>query len=209
MKVVKPPAASARDPVPNPSQSVRPGSLKCTCGSIPPGKRCSPRAVDLLAASASTTPTAAMTPSETATSARVHLPGVTTSAPRTISRGRTPQMTLSSTRAVPCANRPTPNCDEIERRLEAERKLCEVLADHEPLLEAVPREPGRVEQPGRFRGRTDQRVVVGAHLVEAPHRVAHARARRAPAAAAPRGGRARSSVCSRPPNSIPSPSRWK
>ena len=41
---VKPPAASAALPVSSPSQCVRPGSLKCTCGSSPPGNTCSPRA---------------------------------------------------------------------------------------------------------------------------------------------------------------------
>ena len=39
---VKPPAASAAVPVSRPSQCVRPGSLKCTCGSRPPGKTCRP-----------------------------------------------------------------------------------------------------------------------------------------------------------------------
>ena len=41
---VKPPAASAALPVVSPSQCVRPGSLKCTCGSSPPGRTCRPRA---------------------------------------------------------------------------------------------------------------------------------------------------------------------
>jgi hypothetical protein len=37
--VVVPPAAQAREPVAMPSQSARPGSLKCTCASITPGER--------------------------------------------------------------------------------------------------------------------------------------------------------------------------
>ena len=44
MQAVAPPAASARVPVAQPSQSVRPGSLKCTCASITPGRRWSERA---------------------------------------------------------------------------------------------------------------------------------------------------------------------
>ena len=41
-KHVPPPAANAAEPVAMPSHSVRPGSLKCTCGSITPGKMCRP-----------------------------------------------------------------------------------------------------------------------------------------------------------------------
>ena len=41
---VPPPAASARLPVAAPSQSVRPGSLKCRWTSIRPGRMVSPRA---------------------------------------------------------------------------------------------------------------------------------------------------------------------
>ena len=41
---VKPPAASAALPVASPSQSVRPGSLKWTCGSSAAGKTCRPPA---------------------------------------------------------------------------------------------------------------------------------------------------------------------
>ena len=49
---VKPPAASAALPVSRPSQWVRPGSLKCTCGSRPPGSTCRPTGVELLATAA-------------------------------------------------------------------------------------------------------------------------------------------------------------
>ena len=38
---VPPPAANAREPVSKPSQSLRPGSLKCTWESITPGNTCS------------------------------------------------------------------------------------------------------------------------------------------------------------------------
>src|SRR3954451_19883583 len=44
MQAVAPPAASARVPVDQPSQPVRPGSLKCTCASITPGRMWSQRA---------------------------------------------------------------------------------------------------------------------------------------------------------------------
>ena len=44
MQAVAPPAASAAVPVAQPSQSVRPGSLKCTWASIAPGSTCRPRA---------------------------------------------------------------------------------------------------------------------------------------------------------------------
>ena len=43
-QAVAPPAASAAVPVAQPSQSARPGSLKCTWASIAPGSTCSPRA---------------------------------------------------------------------------------------------------------------------------------------------------------------------
>ena len=50
--VVVPPAAAAREPVANPSQSVRPGSLKWTCESITPGKIDSFVAVDFFTCAA-------------------------------------------------------------------------------------------------------------------------------------------------------------
>ena len=43
-KVVVPPAAHAREPVSMPSQSARPGSLKCTCASMTPGSASQPPA---------------------------------------------------------------------------------------------------------------------------------------------------------------------
>ena len=45
---VTPPTASAAVPVAMPSHSVRPGSLRCTCGSTPPGSTCRPGRVDRL-----------------------------------------------------------------------------------------------------------------------------------------------------------------
>ena len=69
---VKPPAASARVPLPQPSQAARPGSLKCTCASIRPGRMSRPRASMTSCASSPSTPgssRAAITPSATARSA--------------------------------------------------------------------------------------------------------------------------------------------
>ena len=53
---VKPPAASARVPLPQPSQAARPGSLKCTCASISPGRTSSPRASMISRASSPSVP---------------------------------------------------------------------------------------------------------------------------------------------------------
>src|SRR3954451_24982993 len=66
MHAVAPPAASARVPVAQPSQSVRPGSLKCTWASITPGSRCSERAS--ISARAGPDANAAIAPSAIATS---------------------------------------------------------------------------------------------------------------------------------------------
>ena len=50
--VVTPPAAAARVAVANPSHSVRPGSLTCTCVSTRPGSRArSPRSISRAASS--------------------------------------------------------------------------------------------------------------------------------------------------------------
>ena len=67
--VVAPPAASAAVPVAKPSQSARPGSLRCTCASTTPGSSSSPRAsISSLPPPSSSGPTAAITPSRTPTS---------------------------------------------------------------------------------------------------------------------------------------------
>jgi hypothetical protein len=62
---------------------------------------------------------------------------------------------------------------EVERRLEPECELREVLAHDKPLLESMARKAGRVHEAHRLRRRPDRRVVIGAHLVEARDRVAH------------------------------------
>ena len=69
---VAPPAASARVPVSKPSQSVRPGSLKCTCASTAAGQEMQAGGVDLLASRVprSSGPSAAIRPSATPTSSR-------------------------------------------------------------------------------------------------------------------------------------------
>ena len=67
--VVVPPAAAARLPLGQPSQSARPGSLKWTCASTAPGRTSSPRASIVSAADTSSSgPTATILPSSTATS---------------------------------------------------------------------------------------------------------------------------------------------
>ena len=93
----------------------------------------------------------------------------------TLARARRPaaprrdaQMTFCSRRTAPVAKRSTANCERSNVGSSAERELREVLADDGPLLEAVAREPGRVEEPFRLARGADQRVVVGAHLVAAP-----------------------------------------
>ena len=50
--VVVPPQASAAVPVAKPSQSARPGSLRCTCASTTPGSTINAARVDLLARAA-------------------------------------------------------------------------------------------------------------------------------------------------------------
>ncbi len=66
---VVPPAAAAAVPLAQPSQSARPGSLKCTCASTAPGRTRSPVASTVsVAASPSSAPVATILPSSTATS---------------------------------------------------------------------------------------------------------------------------------------------
>ena len=82
MHAVMPPTASAAVPVAMPSQSVRPGSLRCTCGSTPPGSTCSPVAVDHLGGSPPTRgPISATTPPEPRRPAPARPPGSHASVP--------------------------------------------------------------------------------------------------------------------------------
>ena len=87
-QAVAPPAASAAVPVAQPSQSARPGSLKCTWASIAPGSTCSPRAsISSRAGSPISGTISAITPSSTATSALGHHAGRTTVHRASITRG--------------------------------------------------------------------------------------------------------------------------
>src|SRR5258708_21623640 len=82
-KLVYPPAAGADEPLAVVSPAVRPGSLKWTCESMPPGKTCGPEAsICSFASSDRFEPTAVMRPSVTATSARRTDELVTTVPPR-------------------------------------------------------------------------------------------------------------------------------
>ena len=66
---VVPPAAAAAVPLAQPSQSARPGSLKCTCASTAPGRTRRPVASTVsVAESPSSAPVATILPSSTATS---------------------------------------------------------------------------------------------------------------------------------------------
>src|SRR3954454_6773699 len=68
-----------------------------------------------------------------------------------------------------CAGRGEPvdgEAGHVDRRRVAEDEVAEHLADGGPLQEAVPGEPGGVEEPPEARGLADERVVVGCHLVE-------------------------------------------
>src|SRR5918995_383873 len=57
---------------------------------------------------------------------------------------------------------------EVQGGNDADDPLREVLADGRTLLEAVPREARRIEEPARVGSLSDKRVVIGAHLVIAP-----------------------------------------
>ncbi len=100
-QAVAPPAASAAVPVAQPSQSARPGSLKCTWASIAPGSTCSPRAsTSSRAGSPISGAISAMTPSSTAMSR---------SSPRTIrSITRGPRRSARARRAPPRRRPPRP-----------------------------------------------------------------------------------------------------
>jgi hypothetical protein len=80
---VPPPAANAVEPVANPSQSARPGSLKWTCGSTTPGSTWQPAAsIVSTAGPAISGATSAIRPSAIAISMRTGPAGPTTIPPR-------------------------------------------------------------------------------------------------------------------------------
>src|SRR5206468_2824633 len=83
--VVTPPAASALVPRAKPSQWVRPGSSRCTWGSIPPARTCKPVAsISSSAIPSTASAISTMTPSSTARS-RTGAPGsVAIRPPRTM-----------------------------------------------------------------------------------------------------------------------------
>src|SRR5574341_448 len=79
---VTPPAAAPRVPASQPSQSARPGSLKCTWASTTPGRTTSPVASMTSSSSRTSVPIAEITPSLTAMSTARWPVGKTTVPPR-------------------------------------------------------------------------------------------------------------------------------
>ena len=107
MTVVTPPAAAARLPWYQPSQSVRPGSLKCTCASTTPGNASSPRAsISASAIAAPGSTRALMRPSWMRIS-RAYTPSAMTVAPRIARSTRYTSSMVKSCAPSQSASRPT------------------------------------------------------------------------------------------------------